>query len=85
LLQISRHGLKAIYLHCYTSPTIGAEENMKNEVLKRDFGLVLMFASLGLALSGCVIYPPDIRVPFPVVIGFGHYHHDHHGDEDDED
>ncbi len=50
-----------------------------------------MVVSLGLALSGCVIYPPDIRVPFPIVIGHYHHHYDHHdhydhhGDEDEED
>lgn len=57
---------------------------MENPLLIRIVLVAAIGASL-MTLSGCVIYPPEIRIPFPIVIGHEHGYQAHHDDENDDD
>lgn len=57
---------------------------MANPLLIRLVHLAAIGASL-VTVSGCVIYPPEIRIPFPIVIGHEHGYQGHHDNEDDDD
>ena len=63
--------------YAYNSP-------MKHPLLTRLVILAAIGASL-MTLPGCVIYPPDIRIPFPIVIGHEHGERGDHHREHDED